>query len=1186
MYTFLKQSYLAVVASLFLIAGMCHSQATSATVTGEIKDSTGAVVAGTSVSLTNLATGIITRTVTSNQGMYRISGLIPGVYRENVTAQGFKSVVKDGIELHVEDQIELNFTLEVGSVSENVTVQAGEPLIDVQSTTLGETVQGRQVQEAPLNGRNAMNLVALVPGVVAQGSSMGSTLMNMNVFVMGINVPDPNGWGNYQINGGMAGWNATFVDGANVNASYQNGQTLVPTQDSIGEFRVDTSAISPQYGRFGGGVINFSTKSGANKFHGTAYEYDRNTVFNAHTFFEDRFNEPKSVLHQNQFGATLGGPILRDKAFFFFSWDSTRIVTASPTDYRVPTAAEMGGDFTADYGTTTDGILDWKIMAPPEDCQPGGGINKICPQHLDPTAAAMYSGTPPYFAPVESNPTELALLEKSGYNGFIVEKQPDSADQYVVRIDHELNQHHHLFGRYTHWKIIFPAANPVAMPATYQAGPDTFTNQLVVADNYTISPTLNADIRLAYNRNWDNATGDMNYKVAQLGSNWAALAPQLTASEPPKVPAYMSWFGGPFGGDLDQIEGNDNYSVSLNITKVYGRHSFQFGGEARRVELYYINDTNPSGEFVFPAGGIAEFVTGQSLYIPGQSYLETEIASAAYDYYQGYYVTDVWKVSPKLTANLGVRWELPGAWLEKRDHNSVLLADHANPLGSFANPVPGGPTQLMGELVAVNSPDYNSRAQSEQHLHLFEPRVGLNYSIDPQTVIRAGFGISAPCIDCGSPSLEVSTSPFLSAVTQNQPGFSSISNPYPNGINLPLGRSLKVMEPYSSFPQTLIGGSITGQEPYQTYPYALQWNLNLERSFGSSIAATLSYSGSRGVHLGTYDVNLDQLPDQYDSIGGNCAASSGLLTGLCEQKTNPLQGIASPIGNVGAATANYGQFLLPYPEFSRFVSAGKYYGESSYNALLATLKKRLAAGSTVNINYTWAHLISDVNTGASFDENASFTGGITGPQDYTNPHADRANSGFDIRQILEAEYILDLPFGKGRRFLSGANGTVDHIVSGWSLSGITAFQSGLPLGLTVSGGNSLTEYFGAGKLRPNVVPGVPKKVGGSAYNRTLPGKSWFNPAAFTKPADWTFGNESQVDSSLRADGVDNWDINILKDTKIKEEISLQFRAELFNLFNHPQFVAPETDIDNGGFGTVAFQENNPRVAQLSLRLNF
>jgi hypothetical protein len=248
------------------------------------------------------------------------------------------------------------------------------------------------------------------------------------------------------------------------------------------------------------------------------------------------------------------------------------------------------------------------------------------------------------------------------------------------------------------------------------------------------------------------------------------------------------------------------------------------------------------------------------------------------------------------------------------------------------------------------------------------------------------------------------------------------------------------------------------------------------------------------------------------------------------------------------------------------------------------LKKRFNAGSTVNLSYTWAHLISNVNTANSFIEHSSTTG-QAGAQDYTNPRADRANSLDDIRQLLTANYTLDLPFGKGQKFLGTANGIVDHIVAGWSLSGITTFEAGLPLSFEQSGGNNLTSYFGAGTLRPTLT-GQTKKVSGSKFDRTLPGHTWFNTGAFTPTGAWSFGNESQADSSLRADGEDNWDIGVSKATAIKEGISLQFRGELFNLFNHPQFLAPETDISKGGFGTVSYQANNQRLAQFSLRLNF
>jgi hypothetical protein len=358
----------------------------------------------------------------------------------------------------------------------------------------------------------------------------------------------------------------------------------------------------------------------------------------------------------------------------------------------------------------------------------------------------------------------------------------------------------------------------------------------------------------------------------------------------------------------------------------------------------------------------------------------------------------------------------------------------------------------------------------------------------------------------------------------------------------------------------------------------MQWNLNVERSFGSSISALVSYTGSKGTHLGS-NRNLDQLPDQYDSLGAQ------LLT----QVANPLFGIAAPTGRVGAATANYGQFLLPFPEFSGFTSSGKYYGASSYNALSANLKKHFNAGATISASYTWGHFLTNVES-AGTANNAT---GTAAAQDYTNPRADWSNAAADVPQYFTLNYILDLPFGKGKHFLSQSNGLVDRLVSGWTLSGITTIQNGFPINLNVSGGNQLSNNFNAGTIRPNVVAGVSKNAPGSRYDRTLPGATWFNTAAFANPGSFAFGNESRVDPTLRADGVKNWDMNLAKNTVLREGISLQFRAEYFNIFNHPQYGAPGNQLGTANFGQLsantangATNLNQPRIGQLSLRLNF
>jgi hypothetical protein len=331
---------IAVLCTIVLIHN-CAAQNPNATVTGLITDPTGNAMPGATVLLIDVNTNVATTAKTNGDGLYRITGLVPSVYRAEISKEGFKRVIKDEIVLHVQDEVSLNFSLEVGSVTESITVEAGEPLLQTQTSSLSEAIEGRTVQDTPLNGRNVLNLVALVPGVVAQGSASGNPIGNQS------GSTNPNGWGNYQIGGGMSNQSATFIDGAPINTSYVNSVALVPSQDSIQEFRVETNNVTPEYGRFAGGVINLSTKSGTNSFHGTAYEYIRNKVLNANNFFNNSAGLPTPAFTQNQYGAALGGPIKKGKIFFFGNWEGFSLRTATPQVLTVPTDAERGGDFSA-----------------------------------------------------------------------------------------------------------------------------------------------------------------------------------------------------------------------------------------------------------------------------------------------------------------------------------------------------------------------------------------------------------------------------------------------------------------------------------------------------------------------------------------------------------------------------------------------------------------------------------------------------------------------------------------------------------------------------------------------------------------------------------------------------------------------------------------------------------------------
>jgi hypothetical protein len=1157
--TFSKWILRSLTAVLLLVGAMSYAQNPNATVSGAVTDTTGAVVPNAAVVFTNVSTGIPYKTVSNGDGQYRLNGLIPGVYRGEAQQQGFKSVVKDNITLHVEDQVAINFAMEVGSLEQSVVVEAGEPLIDSQSTSLGQVIEGRQVQDTPLNGRNAMNLVALVPGVVPGGTTSGGASSNQ-----GSASANPAGFANYQIGGGISGWNATFIDGAPANVSGQNWQALVPTQDSVGEFKVDTNAVTPQYGRCAGGVISFSTKSGGNQFHGSLYEYLRNTDFDANDFFNIRNGLPRPVLHQNQFGGTVEGPIVKDKTFFFFSYESTRLATTGSYVALVPDANFLAGNFSGFPGannTAGNSFYDPKAGGP---ANYGGQPNHVNPANFDPTALAMVKMG--YFAP--ANAENLMPT----YNSEGVNHQSNVANQYVARIDQQLTSRQRLFGRYTYWNIDIPpqtGSNP--SPILPPAGMTLTTNQGVLGDNYTFSPTLNGDFRVSYTRFIFNAglTNGAPYYSA-LGPNWVTVGEQEGIKTLPTMyPSGGSlWTNAPSTFNNLQYNHDDNYSASAAFTKVIGQHTLVFGAEDRRIEWYNQATINSGGNFMFNgSNAMINFLEGVVTPSTGQGVITTTSAPSAYSYYQGYYVTDTYKVTPKLTVNYGLRWELPGAWYVRGDNNAVLMPNAASPLGSIANPATGGSEVLTGILAPVNSPQYGSHAQTQLHLHLFEPRLGLNYEIDPQTSFHAGFGISHPCIDCGSYTTSPSASSVNSASTVDS---TSLSNPYPGGILQPLGRNLNLMQPATQFAQTLEGSAIAAQQPDQTYPYVMQWNANLEHAINGSTSFSLSYAGSRGLHLGTQDINLNQLPDQYDSLG------SQLLT----EVKNPLYGMLSATSTLNAPQVYDGQMLLPHPQFSTFSSAGEYRGESIYHSFIATLQKRFAAGSSVNAAYTWAHLISNVDSPNGYLEPGEPGNGF-GAQDFTNPGADRSNSAQDVRQRLVISYVLDIPVGKGKRFLGSVNGWEDKVVSGWGLNGISTFQSGLPLGFTYQPGTVLQNYFGAGQARPNVVEGCAKSISGSPTGRI---NEWFNTSCFSAPSQYGFGNESRLDSSLRAQGIDNFDLNLSKTTSIREGISLQFRAEMFNLFNHPQFAPPNTALDSGTFGQVTADANQPRIGQFSVRL--
>lgn len=1138
-----------------------NGQTTYGTIVGSVIDASGSSVAGGAVTLTNLATQERRVVESDTEGHYQFSNLIPGNYRLDIEKTGFKHLTREGIEVQVQATVRVDASMQIGDVGQTVEVNAQTPLLQTETSSLGTVVDPRKVQEMPLNGRNVLNLVTLVPGVVAQGQSMQNPT-GQNIF----------SFGNFQINGGIAGQNATFLDGATLNAAQGSLIALIPTQDAMQEFKVQTNSMGPEYGRFAGGVINLVSKSGSNQFHGSAYEFLRNKDLNANTFFNNASGKPRPSFTQNQYGTNVGGPIQKDKTFFFFAWEGFRLRQGFPFLVSVPTAQQRAGDFsnTRDKNgnvipiydpLTTCGVLGNPACANGVVTRQQFAGNIIPQSRLDPTAKilANYWGQPNTPGTGPTNINNFSANANAGGNN----------DQFNTRIDHTLSDKQRLFARYSYWTNLSLAEDPYGTHVYQDRGPETWiTNSAVVGDTYVLSPQTVLDFRMAFLRFVYART------PASLGTNLttfglpASLNSQVSFQviPTPVVQGFSDiWTSQGPGSVIHQA--NDSYSIYPSVTKIMSNHTLKFGGELRRQITNYIQSNVGSGLYNFdnlftsinpqaPNGtgfGFASFMLG----LGSSGSIVTPVPYSYRNYYAGIYASDTWQVNNKLTLNYGMRWELPFPEVERYDRFTVLLPNAPSPIAAAA-----GLPNLKGRLGLVNSPDHPSRYAAATHLRLFAPRLGFAYRMNEKTVVRSGYGIFYVQNDGTGGSQPTSvTQPWVPTADNELTPVSTLSNPYPTGIIQPPQRN-------PNFQTLLLGTSISAPiqgTAAEHFGYLQQWNFSIERQLADGMMLELAYAGSKGTHLVGGPV-LDQLPDQYLSLGA---------AALTKQVPNPFYGLV-PFGTLAQPTVQYGQLLRPYPQYTGVTASNDGNRDTVYHSLQVKLEKRFHSGGSVLVAYTWSKNIGDIETGMNWLE----AGPLATIQDNNNLRGERAVSGFDVPHRLIASYSYDLPFGKGKKFLSGVNGITDKAISGWGVNGISTFQAGFPL--TFSTSSNLTDSFGGGS-RPNYVGGCNVSVSGTAQARLT---NWFNTSCFTAPPAATFGNLGRTLTSVRTAGIANYDFSLFRNMRLTERFQLSFRAEIFNIFNRVQFGPPGEVLGNAQFGVVSTQLNTPRLVQFSLRLNY
>jgi len=1165
-----------------LLAISLFGQAFYGSIVGTVTDPSNAAVHGASVTLTNIGTDERHQTLTGAGGGYQFLNLIPGNYKVEVELAGFKRATAEQIEVTVAGAVRADISMQVGDVTQTVEVQATAPLLQTENANLSQVVNSRSVEELPVNGRNILNLAALVPGVVPQGTTDGNALTGKNVFAAG----------NYQIGGGIANQSATYYDGVPANAGVGNLTVMVPSPDAISEFRVQTNSNSAEFGRYAGGIINVTSKSGTNEFHGSAYEFFRNKVLNANTFFANANRTGKPAFTQNQYGVTGGGPVKKDKLFFFGAWEGYDSRQGATFLATVPLPAMNTGDFSG-YKNASGAVIP--IYDPLTQCGQYGNAacgtgtiqrtpfpgNIIPANRINPVAAKIVAF--PMFSPPNQpgQPfTQNINYSKNAASG-------GNNNQYNGRFDYTATDKLRIFGRYSRWASsntpFIPFNNGIYGGDPYS--PETYvTTEYVLGVTYLISPTTILDLRASYGRwnylriqpytgiNMNQTFGFPTYMDQQL--------PIIHGGPGTSVPSfsignYTALSGQPGFNNSLIYSIDDDYVLTPTLSKIIGRHTLKFGADIRDLQNNY---------YQAPGGGTFSFdnlITSQNALSPGAS--GNGLASLLLGYgssgnalsfalpwqslnYQGYFAQDTWQATKKLTITAGVRWEIPGVYKERYNRAVSFNPAELNPAtnGILVNGQP-----VYGAVDFINTPQHPEKGLKTEHFRLFAPRLGVADRLNDKTVIRAGAGIyylpSNLQFNEGpyGNALNQFTNPWLSTLNGEVTPLYPISDPFPTGFIPSLGNL-----PHSRAQALLVGAAPAAQLATTPYPYNEQWNFTLQRQLWGGVAIEAAYAGSHGVHLPRGSWQADALPTQYLSMG---SALNTLVP-------NPFFGMVQT-GTLSQPTVKQGQLLLPFPEYTGVSESGGYLGNSTYHSLQMKVEKRFAQGGTVLAAYTFSKLIADVGSLTTWLDSGVGLASNT-PQNPNNLRAEKSLAGFDSRQRLTLAYAVDLPFGKDQRFLSGGNAVAQKVVSGWSVSGGSTFQEGFPLALTATPN---VTGFNLG-LRPNVVPGCNPVLSGSAQSRLT---GWFNVSCFTVPAAYTLGNESLTDPVLRGPGINNFNFALFKKLPITERFRLEFRSEVFNLFNRVQFGFPNTTVTtaaNPTTGYITTQINQPRLIQLALRL--
>ena len=1138
---------LAIMVLAMSLSPVALAQKDAATIVGIVRDPSGAVVSGAQVTATDVERGTTFVTSTNSGGDYTTGPLKIGRYTVAVSKQDFGTLVVGPFDLQVGQRREINARLEIGEVVQRVTVN-GVPSLDTQTSDLGQIVDHSTIDNLPLNGRNFSQLALLAAGIAP--SEPGASNENTSGF-------SSNGARSYQ--------NNYLLDGVDNNSNLPDLQTgasyvIQPSVDAVEEFKLQTNGYSAEFGRGNGAVLNATIKSGTNEFHGTVFEFFRNDKLDARNFFELK----RAAYQRNQFGATLGGPILipslyggKKRTFFFVDYEGLRLRQGQPLQALVPTADMRAGNFSAFIDYTTDaGVTDCNgrptyigelfntrlsqqdpssptgVCGVPFGYDPGGApINIIPADQIDPLSAGLVKLWP------------LPNLNNNGGNGvtnFLSEpKIKESQNNFDVRLDHTFSDKDSGFGRFSYQ--VQPSMHPAIFQATGGGGNESsgfsrsVANSVAVSETHIFSPRLENEARFGYNRiNSRRLQFDSNSNLsATLGIPGVPFGP-LNGGLPLIELTDVGSIGSPL--NTPSIQHQSTYSFSDNLTVARGKHSLKVGGEFRKEEFTILQPVAPRGHLMFstvltdnPAspgsGGLdfASFLVGLPDFGEIESLHNADYLRGAY----AFYMQDDVKVTPKFTLNVGVRYDLFAAIKEKSNAQGTYNLSQQTLF------VPRGQTAQLPPAFAALVPlsATASRGLVPTDTNNFAPRIGFAYKITDRIVLRSSYGIFYAGYESGgwaNPSPGFSP-PFSLTQSFRMPCAAASANPAPGQIDCSLPG---LSHFFNGFPKDALVNPTLPQlfelGPKLVSPYMQQWQLSTQFELPFKTILEIAYSGSKGTRL-------------YSFYNANQAA---------------------PTADPNSPTAP----RRPVPKIDNAIFRLASDGNSEYHALQVRAERRFANGLGALMTYSYGHALDNSSNVNLQSRNFSDFRWSKLPQ------LEHGNSDFDVRHRFVLSYNYELPFGRGKRFGGRTSGPADLIAGGWQIAGVASLTSGNWFTILDSNGNFANSD---GQQRPDQVanPNIRPCVRGTL----------FNTCAFVDPALGSFGSAGK--NTVRGPSLRNWDLSLIKSFALPEKKSLEFRAEFFNLLNHTSFILNQTDLASSQFG-FPDQARDSRQIQIALKFYY